>query len=120
MTKYTYLRNNLKWEGIWNELRHHIQQWRKDLNLSLNDKVSISFRTKSEEKNVTATLVVVNGYGCDVKQFDLNKMAIEPFDSQINWNILAAGASFLGERSLLHSVRVTNETTSEEVVWSNN
>jgi len=114
MIQYLYLRNNLPWQGIHAELRAFLQNWRKELQLNLNDSVDISFRVNSDK--VTAYLTIPN-VGCDTKEVNLTKMSLKELNPTEYWSILASGSQFLGENATLSSVRVTNETTGEETLW---
>ena len=114
MIQYIYLRNNLPWQGTHAELRALIQNWRKELQLNLNDSVDISFRVQVE--GVTACLNIPNG-GCDTKEINLSKLCLKEVDQNSRWSLLASGAEYLGENATLNSVRVTNEVTGEEVLW---
>lgn len=114
MIQYFYLRNNLPWQGIHAELRALIQNWRKELQLNLNDAVNISFRINGDK--VMGYLNIPN-FGCDSKEINLSKMALKELSPAEYWSILASGSEFLGKNAMLSSVRVTSETTGEEVLW---
>lgn len=116
MITYSNRRDNLIYAGIWRELRHLIQNWRKKIGLSLNDPVQIWFRVDSEK--VTAHLTVPD-LGCDVDDIKLEDLAKpNKLESKDYWLLLASGAEWLGSDALLSSVRVTNLITDEEVFWS--
>jgi len=115
MIEYRYNRRNLVYEGIWREIRHFVQNWRKKIGVSLNDAANLSFRIEGEK--VTAYLSVPDK-ACDIETLDLVSIAKpQAIDAQKAWIILASGAEWLGSDALLNSVRVTNLLTDEEVYW---
>ena len=118
MIQYIYLKDNLPWQGVWSELRSTISMWRKELKLSLADKVNVHIRV-SVDGDLNLYLSVPN-VGCDTKTIPvakLNAMSITPIRASDIWRIFASGSEWIGENAQLHSLRVTNMETMEEVLW---
>jgi hypothetical protein len=115
MIVYTNIRDNLIWQGVWSEVRSFIQNWRKELGLSLNDRVDIAFRIMTDS-SVKAALTIANT-GCDTKEVNLEKLSLKELLPENYWRVLASGCQFIGTNALLNSVRVTHEVTGEEAYW---
>lgn len=116
MIQYSNRRSNLIYEGIWREIRHFVQNWRKKIGVNLNDPANLSFRIEGEK--VVAHLSVPDK-ACDSENLDLIAMAKpQIIDPQKAWIILASGIEWLGVEAALNSIRATNLITDEEVFWS--
>jgi hypothetical protein len=118
MIQYIYLKDNLSWQGAWSEFRSYIQMWRKELKLSLADKANIHIRANGTG-DLDLTLHIKD-VGCDSRNVPWTKVsswAVAPIDQADTWRIFASGAEWIGENAALHSLRVTNMETMEEVLW---